>query len=94
MPKAVLVGELNIGKRAGCTKEALKKELTLAGVPLHSWQRLQAETTGEQQSGTQPKPLDLKEVVLQRKDASSEKKGLLIKSLPFLVSYTHLSKLS
>ena len=44
---------------------------------------LQAETTGEQQSIMHPKPLSVKEVVLQRKNASSERKGLLIKSLPF-----------
>ncbi len=32
----------------------------------------------------QPKPLRVKEVVLQRKDTSSGRKGLLIKSLPLL----------
>ena len=46
----------------------------------------QAETTGEQQSGMHPKPLNLKEVVLQMKDSSSERKGL-IKSLTFLPTF-------
>ena len=90
-PKAVLFGALNTGKRdQGAPKKRckyqLKRELTLAVVQHHSWH--QAASSRDNWRTTvrnASKAFEcVTEVVLQRKDASSGRKGLLIKSLPFL----------
>ncbi len=87
VPKAVLFGELSTGKRDhGAPKkryiDQLKREPFLGGCPTSF---LAASCFKQRQlaNNSQPKPLSMK-VLLQRRDTSSEKKRLLIKSLPFL----------